>query len=207
MRYARIPDQAVQRLPLYLRALLTLQERAVTYISSGDLARATGVNDWQVRKDLSYFGQFGTPGVGYSVTTLVRDIRKALRLDKPMQAVLVGVGNLGRAILAYGGFQRYGLRISAAFDKDPAKIGQVIGSVKVQDISSLGKIKDRGIYLAIVAVPAYSAQEVVDYLVKAGIKGIMSFAACPLNAPKKVKVISIDIASHLATLPYYLSSG
>ncbi|MDH7600501.1 MAG: redox-sensing transcriptional repressor Rex [Sedimentisphaerales bacterium] len=206
MRYARIPDQAVQRLAMYLRAVLVLQDRGIWHVSSKDLAGQVGVNDWQVRKDFSYFGELGTPGVGYDLRKLQRDIRRILRLDKKRSAILVGVGNLGKAILAYGGFARYGLRIMAAFDNDPQKVGKVVNGIRIQDVSMLKRIASGKVSLAILAIPAASAQEVVDCLVDAGIKGILSFAPCPLKVPKKVRVVGIDIAMHLATMPYYLSS-
>jgi len=206
MRYARIPDQTVERLPMYLRVLMSFAERGMRSVSSKELAREAGVNDWQVRKDLSYFGELGKPGVGYDVHGLACDIRRILRLDRARHAILIGVGNLGTAILAYGGFARYGLKIVAAFDKDPEKVGREVHGIRIQDMSQLKGLRKRRISLAILAVPASAAQEVVDYLVKVGIKGILSFAACPLKVPKKVKVISIDIAMHLAILPYHLSS-
>ena len=206
MRYARIPEQTVRRLPVYLRALLSWTDLGREYISSEDLARCVGVHSWQVRKDFSYFGEFGTPGVGYPVSRLSGQIKRILRLSGSKRAALIGVGNLGRAILAYGGFSRYGLEIAAAFDCDPAKVGQRIQGIEIEDMANVAVLQDRKISLAVLAVPVGVAQEVVDSLVAAGIKGFLSFAACHVAVPRKVKVISIDIAMDLASLPYYLPS-
>ena len=174
------------------------------HISSQLLADSVGVNAWQIRKDLSYFGDFGTPGVGYNIERLARGIKKTLRLDAIRRAALVGVGDLGSALLAYPGFRMYGLDIVAAFDSDPEKIGRVVSGVKIEDAARIGTLKQREISLAIVAVPREGAQITVDSLVAAGVKGILNFAPCKLLAPRRVKVITLDIAMELARLPYYM---
>lgn len=203
MKYHRIPDETVRRLPVYLRGLLFLSDHKQN-ISSRNLADFISVNDSQIRKDFSYFGAFGTPGVGYDIRRLIRQIKKMLNLSVSHKAALVGVGNLGSAILAYPGFRMYGFDIAAAFDNDPKKIGREINNVRIEDISSLRTLKRRKISLAIIAVPRDAAQQTADALVKAGVKGILNFSPLRITVPKKVKVITIDIAMELARLPYYI---
>jgi redox-sensing transcriptional repressor len=207
MRYARIPEQTVRRLPIYLRALSYWSELGRSHLSSKDLAESVGSNAGQIRKDFSFFGEFGTPGVGYDVATLVVQIKKILKLNVAKQVALVGVGNLGSALLSYPGFARYGLEIAAAFDVDSKKVGKKIKGIKVERISALNTLKKRGIHLGIVAVPGGVAQEVVDTMIAAGVKGFLSFAACRLVVPKRIRVTHIDIGMDLASLPYYLPSG
>ncbi|MCK4885971.1 MAG: redox-sensing transcriptional repressor Rex [Planctomycetes bacterium] len=207
MRYRKIPDEAVWRLPMYLRGLLLSLEKSQETISSQELADFFGVHPWQIRKDFSYFGAFGTPGVGYKVKKLSTQIKKILNLHVSHKAVLVGAGNLGAVILAYPGFKIYGFEITAVFDNNPQKIGQKIENISIKDVSKLSLIKRQKIDLGIIAVPRKAAQEVADRLVEMGIKGILNFSPCRINVPKKVKVITIDIAMDLARLPYYIPSS
>ena len=207
MRYHKIPDEAVWRLPIYLRGLLFLAEQGRQSVSSKDLADFLGVNPSQIRKDFSYFGDFGTPGVGYKTETLIKQIRKILKLDVVHKTALVGVGNLGSAVLAYPGLRIYGLDIAAAFDNNPKKIGKRVENLTIEDVSNLGTLRRRGIDLGIIAVPADAAQKMADGLVKAGVKGILNFSPCYIEVPKKVKVVSIDIAMDLARLPYYMRAS
>jgi redox-sensing transcriptional repressor len=204
MRYHKIPDETVRRLPIYLRGLMVSADQGHEHISSQLLADSVGVDAWQIRKDLSYFGDFGTPGVGYNIERLARGIKKTLRLDAIRRAALVGVGDLGSALLAYPGFRMYGLDIVAAFDSDPEKIGRAVNGVEIEDTARIDTLKQREISLAIVAVPRAAAQVTVDSLVAAGVKGILNFAPCKLLAPRRVKVITLDIAMELARLPYYM---
>ncbi len=204
MRYHKIPDETVRRLPVYLRGLMVSADQGHEHISSQLLADSVGVDAWQIRKDLSYFGDFGTPGVGYNIEKLARGIKKTLRLDVIRRAALVGVGDLGSALLAYPGFRLYGLDIVAAFDSDPNKIGKVVSGVEIEDPVQIGALRQRDISLAIVAVPRSAAQATVDRLVAAGIRGILNFAPSKVVAPKRVKVITLDIAMELARLPYYI---
>jgi redox-sensing transcriptional repressor len=204
MRYHRIPDETVRRLPIYLRGLLSLSAESRQQVSSRGLAEFLGTNPWQIRKDFSYFGGFGKRGVGYDVGKLIKQINKILKLDMGHKAALVGVGNLGAAILSYPGFKTYGFEVSAVFDINPKKIGKKINKITIENISKLGSLKRRGIDLGIIAVPGEAAQETADALVKAGVKGVLNFAPCYITVPKKVKVITIDIALDLARLPYYM---
>ena len=207
MRYRKIPDETVRRLPIYLRVLLSLSEQGQRSISSRNLANFLGINSWQIRKDISYFGEFGTPGVGYNIKKLIREIKKILKLNVVHKTALVGVGNLGSVILAYPGFRIYGFDIAAAFDNNPKKIGKKIKGLTIKNFSNLPTLKKREINLAIIAVPGDAAQETADALVKAGVKGILNFSPCYITVPKKVKVITIDIAMDIARLPYYMPAG
>lgn len=204
MRYHKVPGETIRRLPTYLRSLLLLLDQGNKSISSRGLADFIGANPWQIRKDFSYFGGFGTRGVGYDVEKLVKQIKKILRLDVVHKAALVGVGNLGLAVLAYPGFAVYGFEVAAAFDVSPQKIGRKVHNVVVEDVSELGILKKRGIDIAIIAVPRDAAQQTADELVKAGVRGILNFSPCYITVPKKLKVITIDIAMDFARLPYYM---
>ena len=207
MRYSRIPDETIRRLPIYLRGLLLTAEQGQQNISSRNLADFVGVNPWQIRKDFSYFGDFGTRGVGYNVCKLAKAIKKILKLDVVKEAALIGVGNLGSALLSYPGFEIYGFDIAVAFDVNPKKVGKKIKNITIENVSKLWTLKKRKIKLAIIAVPRQVAQEIADALVKTGIKGILNFSPCYIAVPKKVKVITIDIAMDLARLPYYMPAG
>jgi redox-sensing transcriptional repressor len=204
MKYRRIPNETIRRLPVYLRALLFSSEHGKESISSQDLANFVGVNSWQIRKDFSYFGDFGTPGIGYRAEKLIREIKKILKLESGRRAALVGVGNLGSAVLVYPGFKMFGFDIAAAFDINPKTIGRKIKNIVIENISKIPSLKKRGINLAIIAVPRQAAQETADALVKAGVIGILNFSPCYITVPKKIKVITIDIAMDLARLPYYV---
>jgi redox-sensing transcriptional repressor len=204
MRYHRIPDESIRRLPVYLRGLYYFAGQGLLSVSSTQLATYLHVSAAQVRKDLSYFGDFGTRGVGYDVEGLTAAIRDILKLSEPRKTVLVGAGNLGTALLSYPGFAIYGFEIVAVFDSSPQKIGTIVGGLMVESATNLAEIKKRKVQLAILAIPAEAAQGVTDILTKSGITGILNFAPQYLNVPKRVKVITIDIALELGRLPYYI---
>ena len=204
MRHHKAPDETIRRLPSYLRSLVLLLDQGYKSISSQGLADFIGVNPWQIRKDFSYFGGFGTRGVGYDIEKLVKQIKKILRLDVVHKAALVGVGNLGLAVLAYPGFAVYGFEVAAAFDVSPQKVGRKAHNVVIEDVSELGTLRKRGIDIAIIAVPREAAQQTAEELVKAGVRGILNFSPCYITVPKKLKVITIDIAMDFARLPYYM---
>jgi len=207
MRYQRIPDETVRRLPIYLRGALHLSGRGIESTSSQELADVIGVEPWQIRKDFSYFGGFGTRGVGYNLSHLIKHVSRILRLDAAQRAVLVGVGNLGSALLAFPGFGMYGFEITAAFDIDKRKIGRRKSGVLIEDVARLRRLTTRGIRLGIVAVPEAASQDVVDTLAQVGVKGILNFSPRYVTVPRGVKVITIDIAMDLARLPYYIPAG
>ena len=149
MRYHKIPDETIRRLPIYLRALLFLLEEGQHSVSSQILAGFLGVNAWQIRKDFSYFGAFGTPGVGYDIEKLAKQVKKILKLNSPKKAALIGVGNLGSAVMSYSGFGVYGFNIVAAFDIYPIKIGRKVNNIRIEDVSNLQVLKKRKVNIAI----------------------------------------------------------
>jgi len=201
----QIPEETVARLLTYLRVLLCLAEKGAEIVSSQELGDSCDVKPCVIRKDLSYFGRFGKPGVGYDVKGLIAEIRSILNLDKVMKAALVGVGNVGKALLTNPQFESEGFKIALAFDRDPDKIGREVSGVVVEDVAILGRrIRQYGIKIAIVAVGVSEAPEIAHRLADAGVKGILSFAPCPLNMPEGVKVICVDLATEMARLVYYL---
>ncbi len=204
MRYHKIPDETIKRLPRYMRALLLLIKEGRETVSSGKFAELLRANPPQIRKDLSYFGAFGTPGVGYDTKRLFGQIQAILGLDSTPKAALVGLGNLGTALLKYPGFKAYGMHITAIFDSNPEKIGETVGDIKVENVLELSTLKGRNMSLGIITVPAPAAQEIADQLIAAGVNGILNFAPYYLKVPEHVKVITIDIAMELARLTYYL---
>ncbi|MDH4202788.1 MAG: redox-sensing transcriptional repressor Rex [Phycisphaerae bacterium] len=204
MKYHKIPDETIRRMPMYLRAFSMLKNANQDTISSSELAERLHLNPPQIRKDLSYFGAFGTRGVGYPVASTAKQIRGILKLDVTQKAALVGAGRLGAAIAAYPGFEMFGFDIAAIFDNDESKIGTIIGKNTIEDIAKISIIEDRDIHLAILAVPGEAAQSVVDMLVNCRIKGILNLSPCYLEVPKRIKVITIDLAMELGILPYYM---
>jgi redox-sensing transcriptional repressor len=204
MRCQKIPDETVRRLPFYVRHLQLLIKDGKSSICSNEFADSFCINPAQVRRDLFFFGSFGKPGVGYDTKRLLRQLRNILKLKNLNKTALIGVGDLGSALLGYSGFSQLSFEIVAAFDNDPKKIGTVKNNVAVDDISRLNTIKRKDIRIAIISVPPKAAQQAADKLVEAGVVGILNFAPCYLTVPKKVKVINIDIAMDIARLPYYL---
>jgi redox-sensing transcriptional repressor len=203
---AEIPKATLERLPTYLRHLIGQLSHQEVLVSSEELAEAAGVNPAQVRKDLRYLVQSGgTPGVGYEVRRLIYEIEEVLGITKPKEAVLVGAGRLGSALVQYPGFERYGLDIVALFDVDERKVGTRIGDKPVLPLAKLADLPLRlGIRLGIVCVPAEAAQGVVDLMVRSGIKVIWNFAPAQLQVPSDVFVKNEDLAAQLAKLSYYL---
>jgi redox-sensing transcriptional repressor len=161
-----------------------------------------------VRKDLGYFGPFGHSGIGYQVEALIQTIRRILGTDRGWPVALVGIGNLGRALVGYRGFRRQGFEIEAIFDADPAKLGLVIEGIRVQSVEDLPRqIAEQKISMAIIAVPADAAQSVADRLVAAGVQGILNFAPAPLVVPDNVSLVSVDLAIQLEGLSFQVHTG
>lgn len=203
----RIPAPAVRRLSLYLRQLEAFAAADRQTVSSRDLGDALGLSDAQIRKDLAYFGHFGQPGVGYRVRELIQRVRRILGTDKKSNVLLVGVGNLGRALLSYRGFAKQGFELVAAFDKDRAIVGKTInpGSIRVRPMSEMPKlIRAESVRLGILAVPAPAAQNVADRMVKAGVRCILNFAPTTLQLRPEIAVSSVDLAVHLEQLSFRL---
>lgn len=201
----KIPKAVIKRLSLYSRVLQEMEMRSVEKISSMELGEKLGLNPAQVRKDLAYFGQFGVRGVGYYVAELRKSIKRILGTDREVRVGLIGVGNLGLALLSYGGFARQGFKIVAAFDNDKRKVGSVKNNIEIFNVRELEeKIKVRAIDLVILAVPAEAAQEIVGRVVKAGINAILNFVPTRLVVPDDVKVHYVDLAIEIESLTYYL---
>ncbi len=198
----------VKRMSLYLRHAEALVEKGQSTVSSRQLGKALGLTDTQVRKDLTCFGQFGRPGVGYPVGGLVGRLRAIFGTDRVWNVAVVGVGSLGRALLRYRGFIGKGFRPSAAFDSAAGKIGKKFGGVAVQPMSELvGTVKKSRIRLAILAVPANVAQDVADRLCRAGIRGILNFAPITLTVPAGVALVPVDLAVQLEQLSYLVNAS
>ena len=204
MRQRRIPEATVARLPLYLQALVTASDQGTDTISSGGLARASGVNSAIVRKDLSHLGAFGTRGVGYRVDELVQEVSEVLGLSQDRAVVIVGIGNLGRALAAYDGFDRRGFRIVGLLDADPTKHGTDLEGRTIESVDQLEQVvEERGVTIAVLATPASHAQEVTDRLVAAGITGLLNFAPVHLDCPEHVSVRNVDLSTELQILSFY----
>lgn len=200
-----IPRKTVYRLSIYQRCLTRLKDNHIETVSSEALAKAAGVKSTQLRKDLTYFGQFGTRGLGYNVAGLSGAIGDVLGSSKLQPVILVGVGNLGAALLRYGGFQKEGFEIVAAFDArpEPKRVKGV--RTPLLDASLLSSyIRDHQIKMAILTVPATHAQEVVNLMVDSGIQAILNFSPVILEVPKHVVVNNVDLAVELENLSYFI---
>jgi len=201
----KIPASTISRLFVYLRELSELIKVNINTISSAELGERTNLSDAQVRKDLGYFGQFGVSGSGYNTQELKAALEKILGRDKTWNVAVVGAGHLGMALLTYPGFADHGLNIVAAFDSKAKKIDRKIGDVTISTIDDIEKIiKAKNISIAIIAVPAQSAQAVTEKLVEAGIECILNFAPAALAVPENVKVKDVDLSRELETLSYFL---
>ncbi len=207
MSLQRISDSTVHRLSKYYRTLTYMQEKAVKTVSSDQLAFQNGVTAAQVRKDLSCFGAFGRRGLGYNVNDLKKNIGRIMGLGKTWKVALVGVGNVGRALLDYDQFRLQGFPIAIAFDADPAKIGKVFHGVTVRDISALETdVQEEKVDIAVVAVPAGVAQAVVDRLVTAGVRAILNFAPINITVPEDVFVRHENMAIEIEALAFALTN-
>jgi len=201
----KVPDIVIGRLPLYLRALEFLAGEGRDVVASWELGERLGVSSAQIRKDLSYFGEFGKQGTGYNVPKLIEELKKILKVDREWEMALVGVGDLGRALVHYGGFAGKGFRIAVLFDNNPEKIGTRLGDLEILDSRLIPEvIPQRGIKIAIIAVPPGEAQKVADILIKAGIKALLNYAPITLKVPPEIKVQYIDPVVHLQRMTYYL---
>jgi redox-sensing transcriptional repressor len=201
----KVPDIVINRLPIYLRALNVLARQGRDIVSSQELADRLGGSSAQIRKDLSYFGEFGKQGTGYQVGYLQGQLRRILKVEGQWKMVLVGAGDLGHALVHYGEFENNGFRIVAVFDNAPQKIGRRIGEFDVLDSKLLPHlISQEDIRIAIIATPAHAAQEVADTLVQAGVRAILNYAPITIQVPPGVRVQYIDPVVHLQSMSYYL---
>ena len=207
MKSAKIPSVSITRLSLYARSLELLDQKGIELVSSVRLADVCGINPAQIRKDLAYFGQFGVRGVGYYVKALLFEIRKILGLDREWRLGLVGVGNLGWALLRHAQFESHGYTFVAAFDKKPKRIGMKIGDVEVSPLEAMNRlVKEKGIEIGVLAVMPRWAQKAAGMLVKAGVRGILNFAPIQLQCPANVFVENVDFSLRLNVLRYRITS-
>lgn len=202
----KVPESTVKRLSVYSRALARLMEDGRKEISSEALGKKLGLSPDQIRKDISYLGGMGITGVGYDVRSLREGITRILGTDRLWNAALVGVGNLGSALLAYPGFKSQGFHIMAAFDKDLLKVGKTWENVKIEDAGKICDIvRERDIQIGIIAVPPEAAQEVANLLVSCDIKAILNFAPAWVNVPEDVKLENVDLSVELEILSHFLT--
>jgi redox-sensing transcriptional repressor len=204
----RLSRASAARLSLYLRCLENWRRDGVETVSSRQIAATLGIQDAQVRKDLTPLGSLGQPGVGYRVAPLVAAIRQALGIDRTWVAVLVGVGNLARALLRYQGFRQQGFHIAALFDSDASKVSQRVEGLEVLALGELPrKVRQSGAELGIITVPAESAQGVADLLLEAGIRGVLNFAPAVLRLPATVRLVNVDLTIQLEQLAFQVQMG
>jgi len=203
----KVPVPTLERLATYLRYLIDLEHDHVETISSAEVEDETGVNAAQFRKDLSYFGEFGKPGVGYNVRELQNRIARILKIDQEQRVLLVGAGNLGSALVGYPGLKEHRFNLVAGFDNNYAKIGRYLWDLEILDIARLKEVNARlKAHMAIVAVPRSAAQSVTDQLIDADVRAILNFAPTILRVPDHVVVRNVSFVQELAVLSYHLST-
>ena len=199
-----VPEATVARLPVYLRALMSMAEVGVETVSSEDLAAAVGVGSAKLRKDLSHLGSYGTRGVGYEVDYLVYQISRELGLTQDWRVAIVGVGNLGNALANYGGFATRGFTVVALLDADETRVGAVVAGVSIQSLADLERVvAAEQVTIGVVATPAEAAQQVCDRLVAAGVTSVLNFAPCVLEVPDGVMVRKVDLSTELQILAFH----
>lgn len=203
----KVPVPTLERLATYLRYLIDLEASDVETISSTDVEKQTGINAAQFRKDLSYFGEFGKPGVGYNVIELQARIARILKIDQMQPIIVIGAGNLGSALIGYPGLREHKFHIAAAFDRDPSKVGKSQGGLVIQDEGQIRAVNARiGARIAIICVPASAAQIVAEEVIAAGVRVILNFAPLILRVPERIVVRNVSFLQELAVLSYHLSS-
>lgn len=203
MSARRIPDATVDRLPVYLRVLLELASTGEATVSSEQLAHLAGVNAAKVRKDLSHLGSYGTRGVGYDVEYLRFEITSRLGLGHESPVVIVGLGNLGRALASHAGFRERGFIVTALYDSDVDKVGTEVYGHVIRDIADLGPEAQLDIAIGVIATPPAVAQDVADRLVAAGVRAILNFAPTVISVPDEVALRKVDLSLELQVLSFY----
>ena len=202
----KFPKTTIERLSYYFRALEDLARRGIDTVSSEALGGKLNIKSSQIRKDLSYFGDFGKRGMGYDVKYLLKELRYILGLDREWPCIIIGAGHFGMAMSQYPGFQKRGFIIQAIFDSDEEKVGQDVHGIPVLQAAGMcDYIKENEIEIAIIAVPASAAQQVADDLCECGIKAILNFAPVSLNVGENVRCLSVDLTTKLEALAYYMS--
>ena len=207
MKALKIPEATIIRLSVYSRYLAQIKRKGIVTISSGEIARGVGVSSAQVRKDLAYFGEFGTRGVGYNVGELYGYLMKILGLTTQWPVVIVGAGKLGSALAMYAGFLERGFKVAGIFDNDPRKIGQKLDNLEIMDVHKLPEVVEASkASIGIVAVPAEVAQEVSDMMIRSGLKAILNFSPRMLVIPDEVVMRNVDLSVNLEILSFYLGA-
>jgi redox-sensing transcriptional repressor len=203
----RIAESTVRRLSIYLRFLEEFENRGSITVSSEELARRGGTTSAQVRKDLSFFGSFGKRGLGYSVPELSTALREILGLGREWRVVIIGAGKIGAALAQYRGFRQRGFNILAVYDSNPEKIGRTLEGIEIRDIDRFEQdvARDRP-EIAVIAIPGEGAQEVLDRIVRTGIKAVLNFAPVQLHAPADVTVKAVNMAMELEGLSFALTN-
>ena len=205
MNADKIPDIIIGRLPIYLRALQRMAENGMKTTSSQELGERVGISAAQIRKDVSQFGEFGKQGTGYSISFLIDKLREILNVNRMWDVAIVGAGDMGHALARYQGFTNRGFRVVMIFDNDPAKVGQKVGDFTIEDTAKLvDRIRSAKVKMAMITVPASTAQSVADKLTQAGVKAILNYAPISINVPDNVHVQYIDPATHLQRMTFYL---
>lgn len=208
MNQRPVPDVVIRRLTQYYYALRRCRERGLDVVSSQVLGEMLNTTAAQIRKDLSFFGGFGKQGIGYKVESLLEHIQRILGLDQQWPLALVGLGNLGRALLHYQGFAQEGFNIVALFDSDARKVGTTVGGLTIHDDRDIPDVVSAlGVQLAILALPPDRAQEAADLLVKAGVRALLNYAPVTLKVPEGVWVRQMDPLAALQSMTYYLATG
>jgi redox-sensing transcriptional repressor len=206
LKAQKIPDATIIRLSVYSRYLKQLEKNGLTTVSSGTIAEGVDGSPAQVRKDLAYFGEFGTRGVGYNVSDLNRYITKILGIDTKWNVIIVGAGNLGSALSQYKGFEERGFNVVALFDNDPKLIGQKSGAIPVCNVSGMPDfIRKNNIQIGLIAVPAPYAQDIVDAMVAAGVKAVLNFAPRVISVPDDVEYRNVDLAVNMEVLTFNMT--
>ncbi len=201
----QIPDIVIGRLPVYLRALLQMEQEGRQVTSSQELGERLGISAAQIRKDLSQFGEFGKQGTGYNIQFLAKQLGEILKVNRVWEVAIVGAGDIGHALAGYNGFNKRGFRIAMIFDNNAELIGAQAGEFAIKDSRTMKQeIQAAGIKVAMIAVPAAYAQQVTGELVEAGVRAILSYAPVNLTVPPGVHVQNIDPSIHLQRMTYYL---
>lgn len=208
MKESKIPEATVSRLSVYSRYLTEVEKQHIVSISSGEIAEGIGGTPAQVRKDLAYFGEFGTRGVGYNVKQLNQEIKNILGLSKKWNMILIGAGNLGSALSQYKGFRDRGFEIVGVFDNDLNKVGLKLNGLQIYPITEMAEfIENNEISIAIITVPGDYAQDVADLLMDTSIKGILNFAPIVLTVSEEIEVRNVDLSVNLEVLSYNIENS
>lgn len=203
--HGKVPEPTLSRLSLYLRCLRRLVKDGLRTISSAEMAQRCGIAAVQIRKDLSYFGEFGRPGIGYDVHHLLARLTEIMNLDRQQRVIIIGAGNLGSALAGYSGFVLSPFRIVGIFDNNYSKIGRQLWDLDIVDVNELPELnKELKANIGILAVPADAAQEAADLLVRVGIRAILNFAPCMIEVPSGVSVRNVDLSRELEVLSYHI---